>query len=72
MPKALGRKEQSNFNISPVHQREFVPSDTKLPVDLIFSLRQPDPKQFNTPLIKLVIAIPFGNIQKKKPSAKST
>ncbi|KAF5963957.1 Tol [Fusarium coicis] len=61
-----------DFNINPVRQREFVPSNTKLPVDLIFSLRQPDPKYFNTPLIKLVIAIPFGAIQKKKPLAKST
>ncbi|KAF5585102.1 Tol [Fusarium pseudocircinatum] len=61
-----------DFNIYPVRQREFVPSNTVLPVDLIFSLRQPDPKYFNTPLIKLVIAIPFETIQKKKPSAKST
>ncbi|KAF5614099.1 Tol [Fusarium tjaetaba] len=60
------------FNIYPYRQHEFVPSNTKLPVDLIFSLRQPDPKYFNTPLINLVIVISFGAIQKKKPLAKST
>ncbi|KAF5705175.1 Tol [Fusarium mundagurra] len=61
-----------DFNIYPVRQREFVPSNTKLPIDLIFSLRQPDPKPFNTPLIKLVIAIPFGSIKEKEPSTKLT
>ncbi|KAF4944077.1 hypothetical protein FGADI_12959 [Fusarium gaditjirri] len=65
-------RARNPLKIYPVRQRDFVPSNTKLPIDLIFSLRQPDLKPFNTPLIKLVIAIPFGTIQKKKPSTKPT
>ncbi|KAF5671397.1 hypothetical protein FDENT_10936 [Fusarium denticulatum] len=60
------------FKIYPVRQREFIHSSTVLLIDLIFSLRQQSPRKFITPLVKLVIAIPFGAIRKKKPLTKST
>ena len=50
--------------VHPVRKREFVPSNSPLPMDLIFSIRQTKRPQSWEPLRRMILEVPYGKMPK--------
>ncbi|KAK6067692.1 hypothetical protein SCUP515_10031 [Seiridium cupressi] len=61
-PTTMMAQPAFDFKIYPVRRRDCIPSNIKLPIELIFSIRQSEPAPFLTNLVKLVVAVPHGKV----------
>jgi hypothetical protein len=53
------------LKVYPIRSRDFVPSDSELPIDLVFSIRPVNPEKPDraiVPLLKMSVEVPYGNM----------